>query len=261
MGLLEKKHQIPIQGKTVFVAHRGYSSIAPENTMAAFKAAASAGFGAIECDVWETGGAEPALMILHDEGLKRMCGKDLLITELSSEEIRCYPVIRGNNVKEYGQSLRVPFFEEYLQFIAESGLIPVIEIKAGKTEKSHISEEGAKKLMKLLYEICRSRKAVVQSFDLPSLMKAGAWAEKETDLFLLTKKKKDLQAEALQEYKQMGITGLSIKKTLASSKAIEKVKALGLKTAVWTVDSRTQALRLSASDHVDYLISNKKVFF
>lgn len=260
MRLLEKGRQIPVQGKTVFVAHRGDSGAAPENTMPAFEAAAAAGFGAIECDVWETGGKQPALMILHDENLRRMCGRNLLITKLDPEEIRSYPVAWGNHIKESGP-IRIPFYEEYLRLMAKSGRIPFIEIKAGETEKSRISDAGAKLLMKQLYRICPEQKAVIQSFDFPSLMKAAAWAKPETERFLLTKTKKDLRTEALRQYVQAGLTGISMKKTLATSKTIARVKACGLKTAVWTVDSELLALRLWKNDCVDYLISNKKVFF
>lgn len=261
MGLLDRKQRLPIQGKTVFAAHRGYSSAAPENTMAAFYAAADAGFGAIECDVWETGGREPALMISHDESLRRMCGADLLITELSPEEIRRHPVIRGNGIKEYGNTLRIPFYEEYLQVISKKQLIPIVEIKAGKTENSRMSDQGVKKLMEMLYKAAPEKAAVIQSFDLSSLMKAAVWARQGTELFLLTKAKKDLQANALQEYKRMGLTGISLKKTLASSKALAQIKGCGLKIAVWTADSVTQALGLWKTGNVDYLISNTKVFF
>ena len=37
-----------------FIAHRGYSKIAPQNTVVAFEAAVEAGFGGLELDVWES---------------------------------------------------------------------------------------------------------------------------------------------------------------------------------------------------------------
>lgn len=51
------------------IAHRGHSARAPENTMAAFRSAADAGFGWIETDVDLLGDATPVL--LHDGTLDR----------------------------------------------------------------------------------------------------------------------------------------------------------------------------------------------
>lgn len=50
------KVALPSKASATFVAHRGYSDIAPENTLAAFGEAVNHKFGAIECDVWQTKG-------------------------------------------------------------------------------------------------------------------------------------------------------------------------------------------------------------
>jgi glycerophosphoryl diester phosphodiesterase len=51
------------------IAHRGYSSIAPENTLAAFAEALRAGARAVEFDVQET--AEQIPVVFHDYRLER----------------------------------------------------------------------------------------------------------------------------------------------------------------------------------------------
>ena len=66
-------------------AHRGLHSKPhiPENSMAAFAKAAAAGFG-IELDVHLT--KDGRLAVIHDSSLKRTCGEDLIIEEITMKE-------------------------------------------------------------------------------------------------------------------------------------------------------------------------------
>ena len=52
-----------------FVAHRGYSNGAPENTVPAFELAGENGFWGIETDIQES--ADGVFMCMHDEDIER----------------------------------------------------------------------------------------------------------------------------------------------------------------------------------------------
>ena len=52
-----------------WIAHRGAGRLAPENTLAAFRAGAACGYRAFECDVQAS--AEGVAFLLHDETLER----------------------------------------------------------------------------------------------------------------------------------------------------------------------------------------------
>ena len=70
----------------VCYAHRGLWNISrPENSCAAFTAAAEGGYG-IELDVRMT--ADGALVIHHDGSLSRLCGEDIRIERSSLERVR-----------------------------------------------------------------------------------------------------------------------------------------------------------------------------
>ncbi|HCC47284.1 MAG TPA: hypothetical protein DEQ38_04095 [Elusimicrobia bacterium] len=60
-------------------AHRGGPARAPENTIAAFKAAFAAGAGAIECDIRRT--ADGQFVAFHDASAARVCGRNWKIRE------------------------------------------------------------------------------------------------------------------------------------------------------------------------------------
>ena len=74
-------------------AHRGFHDKpkVPENSMAAFKRAMLEGFG-IELDVHLT--KDNQLAVIHDASLKRTCGVDFLIEEMTLEELwQLFPVV------------------------------------------------------------------------------------------------------------------------------------------------------------------------
>ena len=60
---------LPFEGAAEIIAHRGYSGRAPENTLAAIRAALAAGAEAVEFDLHTTADGVPVL--LHDETLDR----------------------------------------------------------------------------------------------------------------------------------------------------------------------------------------------
>jgi glycerophosphoryl diester phosphodiesterase len=72
--------------KPELVAHRGYALRYPENTLAAFEAAISAGARFVECDVQLSADGVPVLM--HDRTLERMCGLKAAVHEIPFAELR-----------------------------------------------------------------------------------------------------------------------------------------------------------------------------
>lgn len=86
------------------VAHRGYSSVAPENSTYAFQAAASANFKHIELDLRrckEKADGSADWVVCHDETLKRLCGVDKAVSSMTVSEIQKYHYTSGSNVSRY----------------------------------------------------------------------------------------------------------------------------------------------------------------
>jgi glycerophosphoryl diester phosphodiesterase len=76
--------------------HRGNSVLAPENTMAAFRAAVAGGADAVETDVQLTADGVPILF--HDADLERMAGADALVSHLELKALRRFDVGAGECV-------------------------------------------------------------------------------------------------------------------------------------------------------------------
>ncbi len=100
-------------------AHRGLhdeNRDAPENSLEAFRRAVEGGFG-MELDVQHT--KDDRLVVFHDANLKRVCGVDRNIRDLTYAELRQIPLPDGSCV---------PLFSEVLSLV--DGRAPIIvEIK------------------------------------------------------------------------------------------------------------------------------------
>lgn len=117
------------QHRVLVIAHRGASSYAPENTMAAFRLAAEQGADAIELDVQAT--ADGHLLIMHDPEVDRTTDGTGELARLRLSEIRSLDAGRW-----YGPAFRrerVPLLEEVLEF-ARGRLLVDIELKVAGVE-------------------------------------------------------------------------------------------------------------------------------
>ena len=101
-------------------AHRGLhtgDSRVPENSAAAFAAAAKAGFG-VELDVQFT--ADRQIVVFHDNDLKRMCNVDRRVDELTYAELRELRLLDSDQ--------HIPLLSEVLEIL--DGVTLLCEFKA-----------------------------------------------------------------------------------------------------------------------------------
>ena len=100
-------------------AHRGlHGNGVPENSMLAFRKALEGGYG-IEFDVHLM--KDGNLAIIHDSSLKRTAGADVLIEDLTTEDLA--------NYRLEGTDEKIPLFSELLDLYAGKAPL-IIELKA-----------------------------------------------------------------------------------------------------------------------------------
>lgn len=119
---------------TPYFAHRGLHndhSIAPENSIEAFRRAVDSGFG-IELDVQRT--KDGKIVVFHDYNLLRVCGADRFIYQHTYEELTQYTL--------YDSKERIPLFEDVLKLIG--GKVPLlIELKIRGTDRELCEKTAA----------------------------------------------------------------------------------------------------------------------
>jgi glycerophosphoryl diester phosphodiesterase len=107
----------------LFVAHRGASYLAPENTLASIRLAWELGADAAECDVMLTSDKE--VILCHDKNTKNLTGKSFEVSETSWEQLsqlRVNP--RKTNLPEYTNETipRLKDVKKHLPLALEKGL-------------------------------------------------------------------------------------------------------------------------------------------
>lgn len=142
-----KEKRAPFQGRNY--AHRGLheqDKSIPENSLPAFAAAAELGYG-VELDVHITRDGE--LAVFHDGDLKRACGLEGIIEDLSWDELK--------GLKLFGTQFGMPLLSQVLETMGENCPV-IIELKRGirNTELCEKTYETMKKY---------SGKYCVESFD------------------------------------------------------------------------------------------------
>lgn len=111
------------------VAHRGLMSVAPENTIPAYRAARAAGFRYAETDVAFTSDGVPVL--LHDASINRTSNGTGNLASLTFAQVRQYDF--GSWFSSEFAGTQIPSFEEFLVFCKHVGLHPYIEMKNDTT--------------------------------------------------------------------------------------------------------------------------------
>ena len=119
----------------VNLAHRGASSLAPENTIEAFRLALEAGAGGLELDVHMT--RDGHIVVIHDATVDRTTSGTGAISEMTIDELRVPDAgynfsPDGGLTRPYrGKGSRVPTLEEVLREFP--GVAVNIDIKAGSS--------------------------------------------------------------------------------------------------------------------------------
>ncbi len=100
-----------VMGYPRLCAHRGFSTVAPENSMPAFGAAVALGAEEIEFDIWAT--KDGVLVSCHDDTLERVSNGQGKIYEHTYEELKALDF--GVKHGERFRGLRIATFEDILK--------------------------------------------------------------------------------------------------------------------------------------------------
>lgn len=125
-------------------AHRGFNTVAPENSMPAFGAAVALGASEIEFDLWATKDGE--IVSIHDASLDRVSDKTGYVWDLTLDEIRQadFGIRKGEKFK----GLRIVLFEDILKKFACQTIMNV-HIKS-RDNVTPLPEETLNKIISLI---------------------------------------------------------------------------------------------------------------
>ena len=200
-----------------YIAHRGFSSVAPENSVPALTAA--------EFDIQRT--KDGVWVLSHDANIKRMTDGYGDIHNMTYEKLQSYSYDNGANIGNY-PGLKLATFSQALDECAKYQMIPCVEIKKEN------GMEGLEDVVATLREKGLAEKCVVLSFRYEQLEKVHALAP-EIHLWYLSEKITD---KALEQCRAIG-AGLDFKLSHKYN-TDERLKALqesGVEAGAWTINT------------------------
>ncbi len=234
------------QDRLRLVAHRGYTPVAPENSLPAFRAAGAHQYWAIETDVRQT--KDGVLICSHDATLDRMFNASGAIQDLTLAELRPARMDAGRGVLGYPESdLRLPLFREYLQICRDSGARPFIEHKAGRVAD----------IVTAAREYFSDRDIIISSTDLAVLVEVRALSREIFIHHIFSSEK------SLDELSALGNSGLAFNYTdLDAPETRAKVEGLiarahaaGVKVCLRAGDDRATVKKMLDLG-LDYIPTN-----
>ena len=218
------------------VAHRGFSHIAPENTLIAYKMAVQIKADGAECDVYTT--ADGVLVLSHDKNMKRTMGRDVALTDLTFEEFR--KADAGIWKGKHFRGEVPPTLEEYLDLLKGTTCHPVIELKMDGIEQAVIDAVKKHDMLDVTTIIAFSEKAVAQTRKIEKNVCVA---------FLYSEDMKDKSAEKeaprltellLQKCRELDTKILHLNHGLLSKELIDNLHSRGVTVWAWTVnDAKT----------------------
>ena len=113
------------------INHRGYNTIAPENTIPAYKLSKQYGFDTVETDVEWTSDEVPVL--LHDPTIDRTSDGVGNVSDYTYEELLEFDFGSWKSAAYTGT--KIPTFDEFMKLCRNLGLYAYVEIKGDQTSE------------------------------------------------------------------------------------------------------------------------------
>ncbi len=229
-------------GQTKVIAHRGFSGVAPENTLIAFQKAIESGAEFFELDVHKT--ADDSLVVIHDYTVDRTCSNGVSgkIAELTYAELSKALV---GAPKEFGDQFKdagIPTLREALDF-AKGKIKVCIEVKVYDIEEQ---------VMQLVNDLEVNDEVIIFSFYYPVLTK---FRELDSDIPILFLKGK-ADDQTLEQANKLNAMAIGVgTSTLLTDEYIKLAHQKGLEVWQWTVNDQETMKELVALG-VDGIITN-----
>ena len=213
-----------------FIAHRGLSAIAPENSLPAYELAGKAGFWGAETDAMVT--LDGQWVLMHDGTVDRTTDGTGTVGSLTLAQIKAFKIDIGNNIALY-PNLRVPTLSEFLFTCKKYNLVPVIEIK------DTISAVDFDSFVNLIKTHGFEDKCVVISFYPNTLQEIRNRSKKIMLQPLLA-----FTEENIAVAKAFGNSGIDVDYTTVTKALVDLAHADGVRVNAWTVNSYQTAKTL-----------------
>ena len=214
------------------VGHRGAKAYETENTLESFRKAIELGANAIELDVRISGDSK--LIVVHDDNLKKVFGKDVRIKESTLEELK---QLTDNRIVTFNEALR--FIDRKVEKI-------LVELKETGYERDVLDIIRKEKLEDRVIVVSFHEEALAHVRELDKKIETG---------LIYTKFKKPIDAAL-----KLNAQYLVPLYRFVHRRDIAKAHKSNLKVIVWTVNTIIEVQNFIAKD-VDGIATDKPDIF
>jgi glycerophosphoryl diester phosphodiesterase len=225
------------------IAHRGFSSRAPENTMAAFLAAIEFGVDGLELDVHCSQDGE--VVVCHDETVNRTTNGKGNIRDLTWDELRQLDAGDWYDPKFAGE--RLPRLNEVLQEVKRAGILINIELKTDIFSYPGIEEQ----VIQLLKQFDLIEPCIISSFNHYSLVRVSRICPKLKTAILYS----ESLFNPWKYAREIGVTALHPKYHSVSPELVANAKQNGIIVNPWTINE-PHLIRQMIACGVNAMITN-----
>jgi glycerophosphoryl diester phosphodiesterase len=219
-----------------WIAHRGAGTLAPENTLAAFKLGASHGYRMFECDVKLSSDGVPFL--LHDDTLERTTNGIGVAGNQTWQALQQLDAGSWHGAAYQGEPL--PSLDTIAAYCMTNGFDLNIEIKPTAGTDARTGTVVAQHAARLWQN--ESRKPLLTSFK-PDALQAALDAAPELPRGQLLH---ELWTGWLETALMLGCQAIICNHKLWDTSSVTQAKSAGFKTLSYTVNDEADARRLLA---------------
>jgi glycerophosphoryl diester phosphodiesterase len=231
-----------VSSQNFYIAHRGASFDAPENTVASVKLAWEVGADAAEIDVYLS--VDNRVMVIHDKDTRRICsGENYIIKETPSSLLRTLDAGSWKGAGFKGE--RIPFLEEILATIPE-GKTLVVEVKCGSEIIPYLDE--------ILSISAKKPQLVFISFGWDTILGLKKSFPGNKAYWLTSSKAEALKK--MDEAAAAGLDGINMQFSAIDNEVLMTAQKNNLQILAWTVDNPEEVKRLQALG-VKYFTTNR----
>lgn len=221
------------------IAHRGYSSVFPENTLAAFAGALDIGVDYIELDVQLS--RDGQVIVMHDDSLKRTTGVDGSPTEFTVEELAGLDAGSWFDASFAGE--KIPTLEEALNLIRDTQCGVYLELKdIGETEGF------VESVLEVAEKCGMTQRCLFASFQYDYLARLKELDGNLATLYNTSSGKTSLPEEFPADYYGLNLDTIR-------QETVKAIHEAGKQAFVWTVNTPSQMTNVQAMG-IDGIVTN-----
>lgn len=249
-GSAERAGTGDTRGRPLVVAHRGFSHVAPENTVPALRQAIGIGADLVEVDVRRT--ADGQLVVLHDRSLQRTTDVGRVWPDRTEHPVEAFTLCEVQALDAGGwmgkgySGTTIPTLVQVLDLLESTHVGLLLELKE-PSRFPGIENDVAQLLGH--HPMGRDRRVTVQSFDTDALRRFGRLAPR-IQRAVLTK------TLPLRPSLLAWATAVNPWHAAITTAYVRRAKLAGVDTFGWTANSAPDIRRLWATG-VDAIITDR----